>query len=130
VVGFSMLALENVSILTMLSLSEEYAKASATELFQTAAMVARSMRHSAHYATLLVAGGAGFALYGVLLRFALVPRALAACGLVAVLLQIAAVTMPILGYRIVFLLIVPLGLTHLALSLWLIAKGFEEKIAP
>jgi hypothetical protein len=30
----------------------------------------------------------------------------------------------------VFLLIVPLGLTHLALSLWLMAKRFEDKIAP
>ena len=69
-------------------------------------------------------------LYSVLWRFALVPRALAAFGLAAVMLQIAAVLMPLFGYRIVFLLIVPLGLSQLALALWLIAKGFEDRPQP
>lgn len=39
-------------------------------------------------------------LYGVLYRFALVPRVLAGFGLAAVLLQIVTVTMPLFGQRI------------------------------
>jgi uncharacterized protein DUF4386 len=127
VVGYSLLALENVLILTMLSLSQEYAKASATrELFQTIGVVVRAARHSAHYTNLLISGVMVFVFYSVLWRFVLVPRALAALGLVAVMLQIAAVTMPLFGYHIVFLLIAPLGLSQLILAAWLIAKGFED----
>jgi len=43
------------------------------------------------------------------------------------LLQIAAVTMPLFGHPIVFLMLLPLGLSHLALSAWLVAKGFAER---
>jgi uncharacterized protein DUF4386 len=131
VVGYSLLALENIFVLTMLSLSQEYAKASTThELFETIGLMVRSARTSAHYTNLLIAGAMVFVLYGVLWRFALVPRALAVFGLAAVMLQIAAVLMPLFGYRIVFLLIVPLGLSQLALALWLIAKGFEDRPQP
>jgi hypothetical protein len=85
--------------------------------FQTMGLVVRSARNWAHYTNLIVGGGAIFVLYSVLLRFALVPRALAAFGIVAALLQITAVTMPLLGYRVMLLLIAPLGLSHLALAL-------------
>jgi hypothetical protein len=49
---------------------------------------------------------------------------LAAFGLVAALLQLTAVTMPIFGLGIVFPMLLPLGLSHLALALWLLTKGF------
>ncbi|HYS10434.1 MAG TPA: DUF4386 domain-containing protein [Myxococcales bacterium] len=126
-IGFALHAVEGVSILTMLSLSQEYAKGSGREILQTAALVARWMRYWAHYASLLIAGGTGFVLYGLLLRFALVPRALAAFGVVAVLLQITAVGMPVFGYPIVFPLLAPLGICQLLLSIWLIARGFGER---
>jgi Domain of unknown function (DUF4386) len=126
-IGFALHAVEGVSILTMLSLSQEYAKGSGREVLQTAALVARWMRHWAHYASLLIAGGTGFVLYGLLLRFALVPRALAAFGVVAVLLQITAAGMPVFGYPVVFSLLAPLGICQLLLSIWLIARGFGER---
>ena len=129
IVGFSLLALEHVTVLTMLSLSQEYASAggAATEHFQALGSVVRWMRYWAHYANLIVSGGAIFVLYGALWRSALVPRVLAAFGVAAALLHITAVTMPVLGYRIVFLLIMPLGLSHLALSLWLMTRGFDNR---
>lgn len=128
VVGFSLVALENISVLTMLSLSQEYGKASAAhELFLTMGLLVSSTRKWAHYTNLLIAGAMVLVLYSVLWRFALVPRALAAFGLVAVMLQNIAVTMPLFGYRIVFLLIMPLGLSHLTLAVWLVAKGFEDR---
>ena len=39
---------------------------------------------------------------------------------------LVVVAMPIFGYRIVFLLIMPLGLCQLTLAVWLMAKGFEQ----
>ena len=131
IVGFSLVAQEHIAVLTMLSLSQEYARAgAATELFQPIAVVVRSARTWAHLTNLIVAGGAIFVLYATLWRFALAPRALAAFGMAAALLHIAAVTMPLLGYRVMFLLMAPLGLTHLALSFRLITRGFEERYDP
>ena len=128
IVGFSTVVTEQTSVLSMLSLSQQSAQAAgATELFQALAKVAAARRNWAHYTNLLVGGATILALYGVLYRFALVPRALAAFGMIAAVLQMTAVTMPILGYPVAFILLAPLGLTHLLLVVWLIAKGFTER---
>jgi len=66
-------------------------------------------------------------MYAVLYRFALVPRVLAAFGLAAVVLQIVTVAMPLFGQGVVFLLLAPLGVSQLALAIWLIAKGFRNQ---
>jgi hypothetical protein len=128
VVGFSLLAQENIAVLTMLSLSQEYANPTAAhEFLQTIGLVVRSTRHWAHYTNLLIAGSTVLVFYSALLRFALVPRALATFGLIGVALQLMAVTMPVFGYGILFYLIAPLGLSQLALAAWLIAKGFADR---
>jgi hypothetical protein len=132
VVSFSVNAVENISVMSMLSLSEEYAKASAAErdLFLALRVVVASARNWAHYVGLMVAGSTVLVLYTVLYRFALVPRALAAFGLAAVMLQIIAVAMPIFGHDIVFLMLAPLGVSQLVLALWLITKGFRSHAYP
>jgi len=71
-----------------------------------------------------------FVLYSVLFRLVLIPRALAAFGMGAALLQSTAVAINLFGQRINFLLIMPLGLSHLALAAWLMARGFEERQQP
>jgi hypothetical protein len=125
VVGCSLTAVENINVMSLLSLSEAYARANVADrgLFEALRIVVASARNWAHYIALIVAGCTLFVFYGVLFRFALVPRALAAVGLAAVLLQIAAVAMPLFGHAIVFSMLMPLGLVQLALALWLIAKG-------
>ena len=128
VVSLSASVFENISVMSMLSLSEAYTKASGAEgeLFQALRGVVGSTRNWAHYIGLIVAGSTLLVLYAVLFRFALVPRALAAFGLAAVVLQITAVAMPLFGHGIVFLMLAPLGLSQLALALWLITKGFRD----
>ncbi len=125
VVSFSLTAVENINVMSMLSLSEAYAKANVAdrELFQALRGVVASARNWAHYMGLIVAGCTLFVYYSVLLRFGLVPRALAAFGLGAVVLQIVAVAMPLFGQSIVILMLLPLGLSQTALALWLIARG-------
>jgi hypothetical protein len=132
VVCFSLTAVENTTVLSLLSLSQAYANAgpAADELFQSLRVVVASARNWAHYVSLIVAGGMIFVLYGTLYRFALVPRALAAFGLGAVMLQLAAVTLPLFGQPIVFLMLLPLGLSHAALALWLVVKGFAASQPP
>jgi len=128
--GFSLQAVDNAAILSMLSLSQEYATADAgkTELFEALALVAGSARRWAHYSALLMVGSWIFLLYALLYRFRLVPRALAGFGLVASLLQITAVTLRgLLGYAPLTVLAMPLAPAYVALALWLMLKGFDER---
>jgi hypothetical protein len=132
VVSLAVTAVENIGVRSMLSLSEAYAKASAADRdqFEGLRVVVSSARNWAHYIGLIIAGCTLFVLYAVLYRFALVPRALAAFGLAAVALQIAAVAMPLFGHNIVFLLLAPLGVSQLLLAVWLIAKGLRDQVSP
>jgi hypothetical protein len=126
-VGFSVAAFENISVMSLLSLSDAYTTADPADsgLFQSLRVVVASARNWAHYIGLVIAGGTVFVLYTVLLRFGLIPRVLAVCGLAAAALQLVAVSMPLFGHDIVFEMILPFGLTHLVLALWLIAKGLR-----
>ena len=119
-------AVENGHVLSMLSLSKAYAPSGAAdrELFETLRVVVGSARNWAHYTHLMVAGIAIFAFFVALLRFSLVPRALAIFGGAAAELQIVTVTMPIFGQRVFFPLLLPLGIAILSTAVWLLVKGF------
>lgn len=130
IIWFSMQAVDNAHILSMLSLSQQYAEAGASnaELFQTLGAVVRSTRRWVHYTELLVIDAWIFMLYIFLYRFALVPRALAAFGLITVIIHTTGITLPMfLGYPSVPLMGFALALSHTALALWLLVKGFEER---
>jgi hypothetical protein len=126
VASFTLNAVENINLMSMLSLSEAYAKANGADhdLFQALRGVVAASRNWAHYIGLLGVGSALLVFYSLLFRFALVPRMLAACGIGAVALQIIAVAMPLFGQNIMFLLLLPLAIVQLVLTLWLLTKGF------
>jgi len=129
IAGLSAVAVESMNVMSMLSLSQEYAKANVADRdqLQVLRVVVASARNWAHFISLIIAGCTIFVMYAVLYRFSLVPRALAAFGLAAVVLQIATVAMPLFGQGVVFLLLAPLGVSQLALALWLIVKGFRKE---
>jgi hypothetical protein len=117
---------ENAAVMSMISLSEAFSKASTVEReqLQMVKIVAASARNWAHYMARIIDGGAIFVFYAVLYRLELVPRALAGFGLIAVILMVTAVAMPLFGHPIVFPMLAPLGLSQLTLAVWLIVKGF------
>lgn len=130
-VSLATVAAENVALLNLLSLSQEYTKTgAATELLETLGTAARSARAAAHYSNILVGGIAVFVFDLVLFRFALVPRAVAAIALAAAPLQTAAVTVALLGNRFPTRILIPVAAAHFALILWLVAMGFNERRAP
>lgn len=118
---------ENAAVMSMVSVSQAYAKASALqrEQMQTIRVVVASARNWVHYMGRVFDGVTIFVFYAVLYRLALIPRALAGFGLIAALLQITAVAMPFFGYDVVFPMLAPLGLSQLILAVWLITKGFR-----
>jgi uncharacterized protein DUF4386 len=133
IASFSLQAVDNAHLLSMLSLSQEYAKAGAekADLFPALAVVVGAARKWSHYSFLLAVGSWIFLLCGLLYRFRLVPRALAAFGLMGSLLQIAGVTLRGLwGYPPETRLAMPLAPAYVALALWLIVKGFDERHRP
>jgi len=131
--GFALQAVDNGAILSILSLSQEYAQAGVakSELFQSLGLVAGAARKWAHYSYLLVAVSWIFLLYSMLFRFRLIPRALAALGLIGCLLQIYGVTLRgVFGYPPMTVLAMPLAPIQLAAALWLMVKGFAERQPP
>ncbi len=132
VVILAVAVIENAAVMSMVSLSEAYTKASTAEReqLQMVKIVVVSARNWAHYMARIVDGGAIFVFYVVLYRFVLVPRALAGFGLVAVTLMVTAVAMPLFGHGVVFPMLAPLGLSQLILAAWLITKGFQGQPNP
>jgi hypothetical protein len=132
VIMFTMQAVDNAHMLSMLSLSQQYAQAGGPdELFQTMAAALGSTRRWVHFTELLVIDCWIFTLYSILYRFRLVPRALAVFGLITVVLHFAGIPLlGFLGYSIVTPLGVPMAVSHIALALWLMAGGFKERHRP
>ena len=128
VVSLSVAAAEHMSVMSMVSLSEAYAKASPAERdqFQALGVVVAAARRWAHYVGRIANGCVLLVLYAAMYRFSLIPRALAGFGIVAVTLQLTALAMPFFGHSVLFPLLAPLGLSQLALALWLIVKGFRS----
>lgn len=119
---------EQSHLLSMLSLAKTYAAANGAdaEIFQRIGAQAGAARYTAHLIGLVGGGAFAFVFYGASFRFALVPRWLAGIGMIAALLEIVSVSLPFFGQPIVFPLLAPLGLCHLALMIWLFMRGFAD----
>ncbi len=132
VVSLAVAVAENVGVMSMVSLSEAYTKASAVERGQleTVQVIVASARDWPHFISRLFIGGASFVFYAVLYRFALIPRAIAGFGLLATVLMVTAIAMPLFGHDVVFPMLAPMGLCQLILAVWLMTKGFRGGRSP
>ena len=129
VIMFTLQAVDNAHVLSMVSLSQQFAQAGGPDdVFQTLAAAAGSTRRWVHYSELLAIDAWVFMLYSALFRYALVPRALAVLGLLTVVLHLTGITLPLwLGYASITLLGASMALGHTALAGWLMGRGFEER---
>jgi len=120
---------ENSGVMSMVSLSQAYAGASPADRAQLEAVrvVVASARNWPHFLGRMFDGLAALTFYIALFRFALVPRAISGLGMIAVASMIIGLSMPFFGHAVIFPLLAPLGLTQLALALWLIARGFDGR---
>jgi Domain of unknown function (DUF4386) len=132
VIMFTLQAVDNAHVLSMVSLSQQYLQAGGpNDVFQTLAAATGSTRRWVHYSELLAIDAWIFMLYSVLFRFRLVPRALAIFGLLTVVLHFTGITLPLwLGYPGATLMGASMAVSHLALAVWLSIKGFAESPRP
>jgi len=130
--GIAIAGMEHVGLLSMLSLSQDFAAAGAPDgpLYEALRNVARAERNWAHLTSLLAGGGLLFLMYVALYRCALVPRWLAGFGLLACVSQMIAVTKPLFGGWVIFPMIAPLGVANLLLAGWLLVKGLAASRTP
>lgn len=121
------------TVMSMLSLSQQYVNEGAAadhRLYQVVGGAVASARRWAHYTQLFaIIGGWIFVFYSSLLRFALIPRALAVVGLIGIVLQLTGVTLRMfMGYSVIGEMAIPMGPIQLAIALWLVVKGFSEQL--
>ena len=129
VASFTLQAVDNAHILSMLSLSQHYAEAGGakSESFEALALVVGAARKWSHYSFLLTVGCWILLLFSLLFRFRLVPRWLAALGMVGAMMQIGGVGVRgLLGLSPETRLAVPLAPIYVLLAVWLIVRGFDE----
>lgn len=115
-------AADNVHVLSMLSLSQRYGSAGATdESLLALATEVGTTRKWAHYTELLAIDAWIFLFYLILFRFAIVPRALAAFGLLCVTLHFVGIpARGFLGLGPITTMGMPMALSHILIGMWLI----------
>lgn len=131
-VGIALAGLEHMGLMSMLSLSQDYAAAGSPEgpLYEALRDAVRAQRNWAHLTRILAGGGLLLLMFAALFRFRLVPRWLAGFGILASALQMVAVTMPHFGGWVSFPLLAPLGVANLLLAGWLLVKGLAASRTP
>jgi hypothetical protein len=130
--NLSLQAVENSHWLLLLSSSEAYLRADASEAAHWTALAPtlRSGWKWAHYVHLLAQVSWLLLFFVALYRLAMLPRALAALGILTSLMQLGGITLPaLLGYRVPFpmeLYGMPLGVAMVAVAAWLLVKGLRQ----
>ncbi len=128
VANLAVAAVEYVGVFSMRSVSAAYASTPDRGAIEAIAPAVAAARIGAHFLGLAFGGAVAFTLYASLFRFAFVPRVIAGFGMLAAMSEMIATAMPLFGQPVMFALIAPLGLAHLALLGWLFAKGFADPV--
>jgi hypothetical protein len=131
VVSFVLDAVHSATVMSMVSLSQQYVNGGASDsgLYQVVGATVASARRWAHAVQLVAIGAWIFIFYSSLLRFALIPRALAVLGVIGIVSQFIGVTlMMFLGYSTIGQMAMPLLPIQIVVAVWLIIKGFNEPL--
>lgn len=127
-VVLSAAVLESVAVLTMVSLSEAYAGASAADRgpFEALRVVVAAERNWAHYVARMLDGAAAVSFFAAMYATRRLPWVLCVPGLIAAPLMIAGVAMPLFGNAVIFPMLAPLGLVQVIVAAFLLVKGFAR----
>ncbi len=132
IANFALQGGEIAGYMSLFTFSQTYASAHAAELgvYELVGATVRSAWKWIHYTHLLIMVSWMFSLGLMLWKSGVVPRILAALLLIATVLQITGITLPqFLAYPSPNLMLMgmPLGFIYLALSVWLMIKGFSAR---
>jgi hypothetical protein len=131
VVNFCLQSVENAAWMSMFNFSQDYARDAGTELatYQIVGASVRSYWKWVHYTHLLFMVIWMFVLFLAFWRAALIPRVLAAFGMLTTLMQITGITLPqFIPYPTppMNVMGLPLAFAYVAIAGWLMVKGLSE----
>jgi len=127
ILSFVAISIDNIGVLSMLELSNEYAKSGSdnSNILTTLGNVLSKKHWWTHYLSLLISCFPVFILYYTLYLSKLIPKIISIVGIVAVVLMFIEILFSILGNSISMNMLLPIGLIQLIFPLWLIFKGFN-----
>jgi hypothetical protein len=125
-----MLIIGTVFLLLLLPLSDEYVKVGSANAnyLQTLSLICKKGNFFSYQIGMTIWGMGGLVLCYALYQFQLVPRLISMWGIFGYVIFIAGTMAELLGYNLGVLLSIPGGLFEIALSIWLIIKGFTFSI--
>ena len=127
---FVAIAIDNVSVLSLLELSKEYVNSGGenSDTYKIMGTVLYGRHWWTHYFTLLISCFPVFVLYYTLYLSKLIPRIISIIGIIAVFLMFSEELLSMFGGSISMNMLLPLGLIQLFLPLWLLFKGLNSSI--
>lgn len=127
ILNFIALSIDNITVLSMLELSQEYSKNGAgnSEMLNALGNIYYKKHWWSHYLSLLISCFPVFTLYYTLFVSKLVPKVLSVIGIIAVILMFIQILSSIMGQSISMSMLLPIGLIQLILPIWLMIKGLN-----
>lgn len=128
ILSFIAITIDNISVLSMLELSQEYTKNGTDNsgILNTLGNVFYKKHWWTHYFSLLISCFPVFILYYTLYVSRLIPKIISIVGIIAVILMFIELLFSIFGNSISMNMLLPIGLVQLILPLWLIFKGLNS----
>jgi len=127
ILNFIAIMLDNVSVVTMLELSNDFVANGDSSTMQVMGNLVYEKHHWTHYMYLLMSCFPVFVLYYGFYVSKIVPRIISIFGIFAVMLMFVQVLFSIFGKGISMNMMLPMGLIQLVLPIWLIIKGFSSQ---
>ena len=129
IVYFVMIAIDNVSTLSILELSIGHSKHEGvnSETFGIIGELLYQKHWWTHYMSLLSSCFYMFTFYLLFYQSKLIPKILSLGGLIAVSMMFIEILSSIFGQSIGMILMLPLGIVQLSLVVWLVIKGINQQ---
>jgi hypothetical protein len=128
ILSFIAIMIDNVSVVSMLELSNEYVKNGNDSSVKILETLVYQRHRWTHYFYLLISCFPVFILYYTLYLSKLVPRIISIFGIFAVILMFIEELLSIFGHGISMDMLLPIALIQLTLPLWLIFKGLNSPL--
>ena len=126
---FVAIAIDNVSVLSLLELSKEYVTNGGdnSNSYEVIGTILYKRHWWTHYFSLLISCLPVFVLYYTLYSSKLIPRTISVIGILAVILMFTEELLSMFGHSISMNMLLPIGLIQLFLPIWLIFKGLNSQ---
>ena len=128
IVSFIAVMLDNVSVISMLELSNEYVANGGDSSLNVLETLVYQRHRWTHYFYLLLSCFPVFVLYYTLYKSKLVPRVISGFGIFAVALMFVEEVLSIFGQGISMDMLLPMALVQLTLPIYLLIKGLKTPV--